>query len=265
MTTTVEKRLRFYVRLTDVLVTTGMLVFLFKYKLDLGSYFSSWNDAQDTALWRRFWEDKGPPALLSIAVLYIFLVWRFFSRSELEIGTQLFSRSRTPQEWTRVHGHRFVPLLIVAFYALFAILALSVDRPGLFGLTMAGLYSIALISQFLRKRNLERYFADPRFQPPDSDEHKSFIMRRRQVARAYLFDGKHLVKEVFVVAGSLAAATASLAVQLIGLWPAVPYMILLATIVLNEIVTFTWRRARNEELDKIEADQIRADRNRVLE
>jgi hypothetical protein len=265
MAPTVEKKLRLYVRLTDLLVTTGMLILLFRYKLDLGSYFHSLEELQDPARWGRFWDEKGPPALLSVLVLYIFVVWRFFSRSELEIGTQLFSRSRTPQEWTRVHGHKLVPILIAAFYLLFSALALTVDNPAVFGLTMAALYGIALASQFIRKRNLERYFADHRFQPPDSDEHKAFILRRRQVAREYLFDGRHLVKEASVIAGSLAASAAAFIAAQLGLGPTLPFTILVATIVINEIVTFKWRRARNRELDKIEEEQIRADRDRVRE
>lgn len=266
-TTSIERRLRLYVRVADVLVTIGMFVFIIRYKLDVGSYFPSVWDVPTLKSWRSFLPDKGIAALFSLTTVYTFLTWRFHARKELDIGTQLFSRSRIPQEWTRIEGHRLVPPLIIAFYLLFLILAYSVDDMKIFAPTMAAIYMIALTSQWLRMRNLKRYFADPNFLPPATDDHREFIMRRREVAENYLFGGAHVIKEAAIVCCCIGAAFAAYAGDLFGIqvWYGLPNVILISTILVFEAITFAWRRDRDKRLDEIDIAQEYADRLRVQE
>jgi hypothetical protein len=243
----------------------GMFVFIIRYKLDLMGYFPSIWDVPTLKSWRSFLPEKGSAAFFSIATVYIFLTWRFFARKELEIGTQLFSRSRMPQEWTTLEGHRFVTPLIVAFYLLFLLLTWAVDNMKIFAPTMAAIYLIAFSSQWLRMRNLKRYFADQRLLPPTTDEHHHFIMRGREVAKEYLFSGGHVAKEAAVVCSCLCASIAANAPDILGiqLWSALPHAILIVTILVNEAVTFAWRRDRDQKLASIDAEEAHSDRLRV--
>lgn len=260
---TIEKRLKFISRIADALFTIGVLYYVFRSKLNLDNFFHHPDDYQSV----QPYVDLLFACAMSMATLSVFVLWRYYSRKELEVASELFSKSRTPQKWDALYGGSLIYILTVIFYVIFLILALNVDNMKVFCPAITVLYVISLISHFLRRKNLTTYFCDHRYTPPDYDPHSNFISLRRSVAAKYVLGYRHITKEALIIAFLLLATIISVRVNpsdhvLLG---RLPEIIVLSVLVANEITLLNWRRDRDAELDHINALQTQADQQRLNE
>ena len=263
----VEKRLRSFFRITDAIVATGVFVHLARNKVELQNYFSKLGDTLSAGTWSLLLREKAGVVILSVVVIYLLIMFRFGSRKSFEHAAGLFSRSRMPQEWTSVHGYRSIAWMVGGFYVLILGLVLSVERISVFCLLLAALFANSLRSHLLRRRNLRKYFVDPRFLPGDNDDHKPFIMRRRLVVEHDLFGNGRVIKETLVITACIITSITAFAIEFAGYgflhW--FPYFLIMWTLVLNETITSQWRGERDRALGEINADQEKADRQRIDE
>jgi hypothetical protein len=264
---TIEKRLKLFASATNTLFTVGALVYVIKYKLRIDQYFTNRADFTSPSHYWSFFSNQGITAALSVVVLYTFYVWRLASRRELEISTRLFSLSRTPQKWKTLDGHNLVAPLIILFYCIFFFMTVFIDQMTVFCPSITILYIISFVSHALRVRNLNKYFADPRYTPPEDDVHRDFILQRRRVAREYVLGGQHLIKESAIIFLLILASYAAINPSGIAIIQSVarPEIIVLLTLLANEITLHFWRTRRDEQLSAIDSQQAASDSDRMEE
>jgi len=99
------------------------------------------------------------------------------------------------------------------------------------------------------------------------DLHKPFIMRRREIAEEYLINRPHIERIGLMIVGFMLAFLAAISEQVIGIkvWKEVPYLIVIFTIIANEVTMVRWRRLRDKALETVDLEQEHADRRRTGE
>jgi hypothetical protein len=263
---TVEKRLNFYIKTSATLISIGLFASILRNKIDYGSYFHLRTDLFSFVVWNNFLSQKVFTIVLALMVIWIFIAVQISVRTELNIALALFSREKTPKEWRDVTGSKTATIQIIVFLLFFLIMAEFLDDMRFFSAAIAGQYFINWRNQRLFRKNILRCFRDKKYFPPDSDAHKPFILRRRSVVKQYLFENRHLEKELAVAAASLIALAMSWWSDLHGDPVGVaPVIIVTSALVANEVVTTMWRLKRGRRLRIIDDDQELADRLRTGE
>jgi hypothetical protein len=259
---TVEGRLKAFDRFCDLL-TIGALIKIFNWNLNVSAYFST--GIFDTRNYLNFIRDHALTLALLAAVLAVYDLSRRCVKTELTIVRQLFSPSRMPHNWTYVVGSREIAALILIYLATYLTIAWFVDDIRI----VAGLFFVIFVvnhrNMSLSQATLRKYLAEPALVPAASDEHREFILRRREVADDYIFKKPHLIKERFAAAGSAVACV----MALVGYAFSHNYLVVMATILmiitlaLNELIVFRWRQVRKRKLNAIDQDQATSDRERT--
>ena len=193
---------------------------------------------------------------LSLLLVLVFWAKYSFSRQsakrELEIGKMLFPKGRIPDDW-QVKDRIIVTLQVVAFLALYMVLAWSTNDIRLSAVFMFVIAAFDLHGRYLINKNMKRYFSDSRYAPRPEEPDSEVIEGRREVVRWYLFQLPYLWKEAGCMAGCGIAASLAIvgylesADRLYGF----AYVVLIVTLVLNEIITQGWRYQRERRLKAI--------------
>ena len=105
-------------------------------------------------------------------------------------------------------------------------------------------------------KNINRTFSDKKYAPLPSERGYEVIQKKRQVARWYLFELPHLPKE----AGCVLGCATALGVSVYGYvenrnLDTVAYVTLIATLIVNELITLWWRMRRYQRLKQIDDEQ----------
>lgn len=190
--------------------------------------------------------------LFMIGVRYAFS--RISVKQELEIAKSVFPPGRLPNH-LQLKDRVQITIRVLGFLALYMLLGSLSDHIFFAAAIMT---IIAVNDFFTRKqinRNISLDFADPNYFPSPTESGYQTILNRRAVVLPYLLDLPHLSKEI---ACSVGCATAWLVtsygyVKNIDL-DTTAYVILMATLVLNEIVTLYWRIVRFCRLTDIDND-----------
>ena len=185
---------------------------------------------------------------LSLGLLLVIAIKYFFSRvsvkQELEIGKTLYPPGKIPDDLlpkTRVE----ITIRVLGFLALYALLGSLSDH-----IFWASLILTVIACNDLRTRsditsNILRTFDDPRYQPSKDEKGYQRIIDKREVARWYLSDLPTGTKEGFCVIGCAAAC----GITAYGYFhntnfDSAAYVILIATLAFNELITVWWRIIR---------------------
>src|ERR1700730_10538259 len=217
--------------------------------------------------WISFISNEGPSLLL----VWLFGLTYFFSRhsakTELLIGRTLFPPGRFPSDTEDAKNRLVIAVSMVLFLGLYVALAYFANDIKLISLFMFAIACIDFRTRYLINKNVNRYFADAKYAPHPDDTDFKIIESRREVAKWYLFELPHLWKE----AGRIAGYGVALAVAIFGYvnhtdqLNFLAYVVLLGTLVINEITTLWWRFNRSRRLNAIELLATIYDRTRDTE
>ena len=271
----VRERLQFHIDISEKIIALGLFSVLAGQKLELEKYFgrvelSSVTRLIDTSIvsgLQLFVAEKGLVALLALFTTIWYFLYARAVRNEMDIIVDTFSRFNPPHDWEDIVGKNVIPLLSIGITVTFLALAWFIDNVKIYCLIVLVLNVLDIRGNNVLRQNLVRHFADQRFVPLDSDLHKSFIMRRRAAAEDYWINKPQLERiGIFMIATASAfLVSVSDAAFGVGVWPGFAYLLLAASIMANEAVMYMWRRQRNAVLERIDDDEVRANRERTGE
>jgi hypothetical protein len=260
----IEQRLRLYLQVTSLLTLTGLIRLLWV-KLDLVYYFGTFDKIATPSNWLKFGSEEGFSAALAAIVI---LVWYNFTRNcraEVEVMARMFSPSRTPQRWDRVHGQRQLFALVALWIAIVFVLVWSVDHPRFFSIFIM-IYSINnVVGMKWYRKDTKQYLSNDSFLPGSSDPHRKIILERRKIQSAYLKKPHHWKEAGLFLCGLAGLLTTWPNILPFKLSDSTPLIILIAGLSLNELIVTGWRRERGRALMAVESEQIRADKARMPE
>ncbi len=193
-----------------------------------------------------------PPAVLAVIIGAIFRFSRLSAAAELVIADNLFSESRRPETWGSAKDPIGIALQAIAFFLTYLAIAwLAGNLVAVSGLLLL----VACFDWNTRriiKKQMEKYFEDEAFDPLPNDANYLSISRCRDVVRWYLDKKPHLQKEALKVAGIAVSFLLAVAWDRCNhSWMrTLSYTILIATLVVNEVVTLRWRSERDRRLER---------------
>jgi hypothetical protein len=261
-TKTAEGRLKLYHRACG-LVTVGALFAIFQYRFGWSDYFQTGVTNVDN--WTRFLGDHGAATLLLLVIMGVYRQSRVCVKTEMSIFPKLFPLSPVPKNWEQLTGSGHIGAMILFYMVFYLGMAFFTNDVRIVSAGFATIYTISYFNQWLTRKNIEKLFTDPLLQPSKSDVHRDFILDRRKVAWDYLFGKPHLWKESAVIAGNVLSFIVALIgnMQSSNAMIAAAYVILIITLVGNEIVVWRWRVVRQRLLAAIDENQYVADLQRL--
>ncbi len=260
--TDVGENLRYYTRISDLIVSAGLFSMIFSVKLNVTDYFGSANlsEITDPSFLTNLLNFLNSQWLLLTFALFVFiwyLLYKIAVKNETEILVRLYSQFNPPQGWEELLGQKWVPVLSVGITLAFLAMAWFIDDIMKFCLIMLLLNLMDVRGNNLMRQNLTLHFENKKHIPLDSDLHKAFIMRRREVAKEYWIWKPQIERITIMIIFTLVAFTLASSELTFGfkVWPWVPYLIIIFTIIGNEYTMGIWRSQRDQELDLIEENQ----------
>jgi hypothetical protein len=264
-----------YWRREDVETPTGLLKLydsMGARVLELGFFFGvAWTMWQRYASPNKDWIARFLNALPSCFLVLLFgWIYRLSRRSskvELAISGKLFPPGRAPAKWPSSRDSVRVTLSAVCFFSLYMALAWFAYNIRLVSLCMFVIACIDFNTRRLINKTVWEYFKSDSCPCRQDDKDRGVIQKRRAVAWQYLFELPHLWKEAGRVAGCLIAFGVAVGGYLCRAeWMiSVSYLVLSGTLIINEILTFRWRRDRDRRLLAIEADEVKSVKGSLLE
>jgi hypothetical protein len=187
--------------------------------------------------------------LIAIFGLKYFLS-RHSARKELSIAPMLFPRNRMPDDWS-AKKRALVLLAVLCFLALYLGLATYVDSIKIVSLLMFLVACNDVHTRQVINTDMRRYLADQRYKPSRDDPEYDAIETRRSIVSEHLFDLPYLAKEKACAAGCGIAFIVAIASGDSKLGHVAASVILIVTLVVNEVITQLWRFDRDRRLDAV--------------
>ena len=202
---------------------------------------------------------------LQLGLFLMIAIKYFFSRTsvkqELEIGKSLYPPGNVP-DVLKPKSRIQITFLVFGFLVFYWFLGVSYDHVLIASLLLTGIACNDMRTRFNVSSEILKTFSDQKYLPDVSTSSGRKIEKRREVARRYLEDIKPRqsrfltwtsAKEVFSIVGSAVAFVfAALGWLTKKNFDFEAYGILLATQVVNEVITIWWRVERFRQLLKID-------------
>jgi hypothetical protein len=233
--TTAEGYLKFLNRVSDLTITTTYFFKLFFSNLERGL--------------------SGLPLALLLVIASKYFFGRVSVKQELEIGKTLYPPGKVP-DILLPKSRWEITFRVIGFLVLFGVLGVVSDH-----IVIASVILIAIACNDVRTRDdisskILGTFSDEAYMPDSGSPGYSKIMARRNVARWYLDEREHptyltptTIKEVCCALGCAAAFLVAAYGYLTNKQLDVEaYLILITTLVVNEIITVWWRIERFRRL-----------------
>lgn len=209
------------------------------------------------AAWGIFSRDKSVKSLLPCILVFVFAAKFFLSRLsvkvELMIAKKLFPSGQLPKDWSGPREPARIIVFVIYFFALYIALTLFADNIILVSLAIFVIACIDWNTRRLIHKNIRKLFSDERYAPKMGDKDFEAINASREVVSKYLFENPHLWKEGGCAVGCGVALCVAVISQTIGSdWlRSAAYILIVVTLLVNEIVTYRWRSTRDRCLKKI--------------
>jgi hypothetical protein len=187
--------------------------------------------------------------LIGIFGLKYFLS-RHSARKELSIAPTLFPRNRMPDDWS-AKKRALVLVAVLCFLALYLGLATYVDSIKIVSLLMFLVACNDVRTRYVINTDKRRYLADQKYKPSRNDPEYDEIETRRSIVSEHLFDLPYLEKEKACAAGCGIAFIVAIASGDSTIGRVAAYVILIVTLVVNEVITQLWRFDRDRRLDAV--------------
>ena len=213
------------------------------------------------AAWSIISRNDGIKSLLPGILVFVFAVkFRLSRRSvkvELLISEKLFSSGQLPKDWSGPREPVGIIVSVIYFFVLYMALAWFANKIILVSLVMFVIASIDWNTRRLIHNNISKLFADERYAPKVGDKDFDAIMASREATNKYLFNNPHLWKEGGCAVGCGFALIVAVISDTIGSeWLRyTAYIIIVVTLLTNEIITWRWRAVRDERLIEIEENR----------
>jgi hypothetical protein len=173
----------------------------------------------------------------------VYALSRRNAKAELFIAEKLFPEGHTPSQWIGARDLMGVTISVIAFFAFYMALALVSDNVRLVSLLMLVTACIDFNTRRLINARVDIYLRNPQYASRPEDRNDNLLRETRGAIRDYLYKKPHLWKEA-ARAGGCAIA---FAIAMSGA-RSVSYLVLMATLIVDEIVTWRWRAERDRAL-----------------
>jgi hypothetical protein len=204
--------------------------------------------------WVTFVSETALPCLLLFLFGLIHGFGRQSIRLELSIGPKLFPPGRVPDDWGGPKDRVIAFLSVISFLLLFLMLTWFADNIKIASLIMFVLACNDWRTRYLINSGIGGYFSLEKYAPRPGDKDYDLILERREVADKFLFKKPHLWKEAGRAVGCGLAFAVSLSGYLRNTTSLdfAAYIILIGTLVLNEVITLRWRYRMFSEMRDID-------------
>jgi hypothetical protein len=200
--------------------------------------------------WISFIENTALPCVLIMLFGTVYAFSRHSVRLELLIGPKLFPHGRVPENWGGPTDRVIIFFSVIGFLLLYVLLTWFADNIRIASFIMLILACNDWRTRYLIGKGIGNYFADKDYAPRRGEPDYEIIEKRRKVANKFLFGKPHLPKETGRVAGCGLAFLISMIGYIYSVdWlDFLAYFILIATMIINEVITMRWRFEMYQEL-----------------
>jgi hypothetical protein len=203
------------------------------------------------------------PGLMVVVIGLVFHLSRRSANAELIISEKLFPEGRMPKHWIGRRDAEGITISVIAFFALYIGLAVFADHAWIVALFMFAVACIDLNTRRLINARGGAYLDEekyPDYAPLREDHDCDLIHARRRIVQRDLFEKPHAFKEKFRVAGCACALDLALFGE-----RNFSYVVLILTLIVNEIVTWRWRKERDCALRESDRNKAAPLNNRSVE
>jgi hypothetical protein len=243
----------------NTVLAVGFLWIIIRYKLELDRYIHSIGDLYSPATVSKFLLDKWDVVILSAMFLFRFMAITKDHPKWMDYGGKCFSELAKPTEWAFVRGRWVLSWVIVSNIPIFIGLAWFTDDVMMFSAFFALHYANGVAWLVVMRRNVNAYFSDEKYVPPEADVNKRFILERRGVVQTYLYRTLLIRREILMViifAGTFFLVFMRRAFGLEFYLPLyTPYVIISAAEITSECLAYRERLVRDRDLDRIAVQQ----------
>lgn len=247
------------IRITELLLFAwnsvlafSFLFVLIRYKLEVGSYFATYDDLVDPNVLKSFLSEKWNTLILSV----VFLVAYFFitkdSAKWKEQARRCFSVTNVPSKWKAVYGRWIIAWVVLTNILIFVAAALYTDNIKVFAFLFMIHHANAVAWLIAFRWNVKYYFYTAKYMPDPTDPFSRFILERRRVMEHFLCHTTNIEREGLTAIAYAGAFGLTWANQLWALtFDALPYLVILAAEMTNQWFSYKERRERNRGLRRI--------------
>lgn len=188
------------------------------------------------------WQAALPCALVVIIGL-VFTLSRRNAKKELFIAQKLFPGEHVPDHWIGPRDLASITISVILFFTLYGVLAWLSENIVIVSSLMLMTACIDFNTIRVINARADTYLKDPEYAPRPEDKDYNLICERRDVIRNYLYKKPHLWKEAARAAGF----TVAFGIAISGA-RSLSYVVLMATLILNELVIWKWHAERDRAL-----------------
>jgi hypothetical protein len=197
------------------------------------------------------WHRHAPPLTIVLTLLLgtIYYLSRLSALQELEIARSLFPLDRFPDE-LQFKDRAKVASQVTLFLVLYLFEGYIADDIMMASICMLVISCIDLNTRWQINKKVHLYFSSARYSPAPDEKDYDAMQKRRGAISWFLFKLPHLRKEAGRAAGCAAASGIAIYENFNNdaKLNILAYSILIGTLVLNEIITLTWRILRDRRL-----------------
>lgn len=184
---------------------------------------------------------------LASVLTFILAIRYFFSRisvkQELEIGKTLFPSDKVPDSF-QLGDRAKITFQVIGFMILYLVLSRVTDYIIVASIVIFCIACNDCLTRSVINNNINRVFGETKWMPEPGEIGSDAIMRRRDIAIWYI-KLHHLPKEAGCALGCfLSCSIATYGYFYHKDFDAASYIILIITLVINEIITVWWRFKR---------------------
>jgi hypothetical protein len=193
---------------------------------------------------------RAPAALLSITTVCWYYLYKGAVLNEIDLVDEMFSDSNKPEHFGSLIGHEKIYVLAYIIVATFILLILTVTRIQIYCLIALVLHTSDLIGQGLVAQNINKmmnYFrvADG----PDAE----YTLEIREIMRKYYYDNPTMFRICIILLGTSISLVVSSNVDEQSPYHLyyLPYMLMMANIIIGELTIKSWRVRRDRALEEV--------------
>lgn len=182
----------------------------------------------------------GLPCAIVIVIGIVFFLSRRSAKKELFQSKELFPPGRMPRHWIIPTAPAKIAIAVTLFLLSYMAIAWYIDRIVIVSALMFFIACNDLNTLRWIRKHVTAYFSDPIYAPIKGERDCDLIQRRREIIQEYFYSNPQYWKE----AGRVAGCAIAWLVAWRGHWTSA-YVVLITTLVVNEIITAKWRAHRD--------------------
>ena len=202
--------------------------------------------------------------VLGLATIYWYQLYSGAVAKEAGILSDLYSNSSEERvQWDEITGSKYLPLMSVAFLALFIAACATITRLHIYFGVVFLLNIFDFVGNFLVQKNIKAFSNNKKFMPSPRNPEFSTIIRKRRIARDYWLKNEQLMRVaaftmgnllIFYIANLKAAHSSAWAE---GIPDPVLYLGMCGLIWANERLLAIWRASRDGEIHALQEAERR--------